>query len=79
MTAIVTKFSDLELSDESRGLLESAMLELQADEEKNVKKVIKDRLLEIKRLEIMLEKAKADLASLLERDQAEILMLAGER
>lgn len=79
MTAIVTKFSDLELSDESRELLESAMLELQADEEKNVKKVIKDRLLEIKRLEIMLEKAKADLASLLEHDQAEILMLAGER
>ena len=78
MTAIVTKFSDLELSDESRELLESAMLELQADEEKNVKKVIKDRLLEIKRLEIMLEKAKADLASLLEHDQAEILMLAGE-
>lgn len=78
MTAIVTKFSDLELSDESRKLLESAMLELQADEEKNVKKVIKDRLLEIKRLEIMLEKAKADLASLLEHDQAEILMLAGE-
>jgi len=78
MTAIVTKFSDLELSDESRKLLESAMLELQADEEKNVKKVIKDRLLEIKRLEIMLEKVKADLASLLEHDQAEILMLAGE-
>jgi hypothetical protein len=78
MTAIVTKFSDLELSDESRELLETAMLELQADEEKNVKKVIKDRLLEIKRLEIMLEKAKADLASLLEHDQAEILMLAGE-
>ena len=78
MTAIVTKFSDLELSDESRKLLESAMLELQADEEKYVKKVIKDRLLEIKRLEIMLEKAKADLASLLEHDQAEILMLAGE-
>jgi hypothetical protein len=78
MTAIVTKFSDLELSDESRELLETAMLELQADEERNVKKVIKDRLLEIKRLEIMLEKAKADLASLLEHDQAEILMLAGE-
>ena len=78
MTAIVTKFSDLEISDESRELLEAAMLELQADEERNVKKVVKDRLLEIKRLEIMLEKAKADLASLLEHDQAEILMLAGE-
>lgn len=78
MIAIKTTFTDLELSDDSKALLQEAILELETDEHDEAKKIIKNRLLEIKRLETMLEKARADLASLLERDQAEILMLAGE-
>jgi hypothetical protein len=53
------------------------MLELETDEQGKAKKIVKDRLLEIKRLETILAKAKADLAELLERDQTEILMLEG--
>lgn len=78
MIAIKTTFTDLELSDDSKALLQEAMLELETDEHDEAKKIVKNRLFEIKRLEIMLEKARADLASLLECDQAEILMLAGE-
>jgi hypothetical protein len=75
MIALKTTFTDLELSDDSKALLQEAMLELETDEQSQAKKVIKNRLLEIKRMEIMLAKAKADLAELLERDQSEILML----
>ncbi len=77
MIALKTTFADLELSDDSKLLLQEAMLELDADEQGKAKKIVKDRLLEIKRLETMLAKAKADLAELLERDQTEILMLEG--
>jgi hypothetical protein len=41
------------------------MAELEVDEYDKAKSVIKDRLLEIKRLEIMLERAKTELADLL--------------
>lgn len=77
MIALKTTFTDLELSDDGKTLLQEAMLELETDEQSEAKKIVKSRLLEIKRLEIMLAKAKADLAELLEHDQSEILMLAG--
>jgi hypothetical protein len=77
MIALKTTFTDLELSDDGKLLLQEAMLELETDEQGKAKKIVKDRLLEIKRLETMLAKAKADLAELLERDQTEILMLEG--
>ena len=77
MIALKTTFTDLELSDDGKLLLQEAMLELEADQQGRARRAVKDRLLEIKRLEAMLAKAKADLAELLERDQTEILMLAG--
>jgi hypothetical protein len=75
MIALKTTFTDIELSGDNKALLQEAMLELEADEQSEVKKIIKNRLLEIKRLELMLAKAKADLAELLKHDQSEILML----
>jgi hypothetical protein len=75
MIALKTTFTDLELSDDGKALLQEAMSELETDEQGKVKKIVKSRLLEIKRLETMTAKAKADLAELLERDQTEILML----
>ena len=77
MIVLKTTFTDLELSDDGKALLQEAMSELETDEQGKAKKIVKDRLLEIKRLETMLAKAKADLAELLERDQTEILMLEG--
>lgn len=77
MIALKTTFTDLQLPEESNALLQQAMSELEADEAQGAKKVIKDRLLEIKRLEFLLAKAKADLAELLQHDQTEILMLHG--
>ena len=77
MATLKTTFTDLELSDDGKLLLQEAMSELETDEQSQAKKIVKDRLLEIKRLETMLTKAKADLAELLERDQTEILMLEG--
>jgi hypothetical protein len=77
MIALKTTFTDLELSGDGKLLLQEAMLELEADEQDKAKKIVKNRLLEIKRLETMLARAKADLAELLERDQTEILMLEG--
>ena len=77
MIALKTVFTDLELSDDGKLLLQEAMSELETDEQSEAKKIVKSRLVEIKRLEIMLAKAKVDLAELLERDQSEILMLEG--
>ena len=77
MIALKTTFNDLQLPEESNALLQEAMSELEEDEAEAVKKLIKDRLLEIKRLEFLTAKAKADLAELLQRDQTEILMLQG--
>jgi hypothetical protein len=77
MIALKTVFTDLELSDDGKLLLQEAMSELETDEQSEAKKIVKSRLVEIKRLVIMLAKAKVDLAELLERDQSEILMLEG--
>ena len=76
MSTLKTTFSDLQLSNESTALLNKAMAELEVDEYKKATSVVKDRLLEIKRLEIMLEKAKTELADLLTHNQSEILMLS---
>jgi hypothetical protein len=65
MSTLKTTFSNLQLSNESTALLNKAMAELEVDEYDKAKSVIKDRLLEIKRLEIMLERAKTELADLL--------------
>ena len=77
MIALKTVFTDLELSDDGKLLLQEAMSELETDEQSEAKKIVKSRLVEIKWLVIMLAKAKVDLAELLERDQSEILMLEG--
>ena len=76
MSTLKTTFSDLQLSNESTALLNNAMAELEVDEYDKAKSIIKDRLLEIKRLEIMLERAKTELADLLAHDQSGILMLS---
>jgi hypothetical protein len=76
MSTLKTTFSNLQLSNESTALLNKAMAELEVDEYDKAKSVIKDRLLEIKRLEIMLERAKTELADLLAHDQSGILMLS---
>lgn len=73
-----TTFTDLDLPPKSRELLQQAMAELGDDETTRVKKIIKDRLLEIQRLEVLTAKAKADLADLLQLDQSGIVML-GDR
>lgn len=75
MTKLKTTFSDLVLSDSASALLKEAISELDATQYDQAKKLIKERLLEIKRMEKCLEKAKADLAKLLDRDVEEILML----
>lgn len=75
MTKLKTTFSDLVLSDSASALLKDAISELDTAQYDQAKKLIKERLLEIKRMEKCLEKAKADLAKLLDRDVEEILML----
>lgn len=75
MTKLKTTFSDLVLSDSASALLKEAISELDTTQYDQAKKLIKERLLEIKRMEKCLEKAKADLAKLLDRDVEEILML----
>lgn len=75
MTKLKTTFSDLVLSDSASALLKDAISELDTAQYDQAKKLIKERLLEIKRMEKCLEKAKADLAKLLDLDVEEILML----
>ena len=61
--------------DSTRGIYEEALAELQTSERDEAKDVIKRRLLEIRRMEVCLEKAKADLAKMLNKDVSEIAML----
>lgn len=75
MANLKTTFSDLALSDSASTLLQEAIAELEVSQHDQAKKLIMQRLTEIKRLEACLEKAKADLAKLLDRDVEEILML----
>lgn len=61
--------------DSTRGIYEEALAELQTSQRDEAKDVIKRRLLEIRRMEVCLEKAKADLAKMLNKDVSEIAML----
>jgi hypothetical protein len=61
--------------DSTRGIYQEALTELQASERDEAKEVIKRRLLEIRRMEICLEKAKMDLAKMLDKNVSEIAML----
>jgi hypothetical protein len=75
MSNLATTFSNLELSAETDELFKEALAEFEVCQRDAAKSVIKQRLLEIKRMEACLEKAKADLAKLLNRNIEEILML----
>jgi hypothetical protein len=77
MIAINEEFASLPISADNKALLIEAMTEFEIDQRNEVKKIIKERLLEIKRLEFMVEKAKADLAKLMAQDQESITMLGG--
>lgn len=77
MIAINDEFASLPISADNKALLIEAMTEFEIDQRNEVKKIIKERLLEIKRLEFMVEKAKADLAKLMAQDQESITMLGG--
>jgi hypothetical protein len=74
---ITTDLAD-SLSPAALELLTQAKAELATHQQINAKKVVKERLLEIERLTILLEKAKADLAELLQHDIPAILMLEGK-
>ena len=54
---------------------QEAISELETCERDEAKQVIKRRMLEIRRMEACLEKAKKDLAELLEKNVSEIAML----
>lgn len=77
MISINEEFASLPISADNKALLIEAMTEFEIDQRNEVKKIIKERLLEIKRLEFMVEKAKADLAKLMAQDQESITMLGG--
>jgi hypothetical protein len=66
---------DLSLPEDSQALLKEAMEDLEKSGHERAKKIIQGRILEIKRMEACIEKAKADLAKLLNRSVEEILML----
>jgi hypothetical protein len=53
-------------------IFQEVLDEVQETKHMMAKKVIKERVLEIKRLETLLAKAKADLQKLLEKDPSEI-------
>lgn len=78
MIALTEDFSAFPMNEESKALLLEAISEFESDERNEVKRIIKERLLEIKRLEFMLEKAKADLARLAQENPTAIRMLAGK-
>ena len=74
-SSLATIVSNLELSPDSSDLLREAMSEMDVSDRDQAKKLIQERLREIKRLELLLEKAKADLAKLMQRNVEEMLML----
>jgi hypothetical protein len=61
--------------DSTRGIYEEALAELATSERDIAKRVIAERIREVQRLEICLNKAKADLAKILKKDVAEIALL----
>jgi len=77
INTITTDLAD-SLSPAALELLTQAKSELVTDQKDYAKEVVKERLLEIERLTVLLEKAKADLAELLQHDVPPILMLQGK-
>jgi hypothetical protein len=75
MSSLSTISNNLSLSEETQQLLDEALAEFESEERAAAKKVIQERLREIKRLEILLERSKADLAKLLKLGVEEILMI----
>jgi acyl-CoA reductase-like NAD-dependent aldehyde dehydrogenase len=75
ISSITEVQSTLSLSPESQQLLDEALAEFESAERNKAKLIIQERLREIRRLEVLLEKAKADLASLVQKGEQEILML----
>lgn len=65
---------DLELSDDARSLLNEALDAFAVSEYDMAKKRIAERLMEIRRLEACLERAKAGLAELLQKEVTVIAM-----
>jgi hypothetical protein len=65
---------DLELSDDARSLLNEALDAFAVSEHDMAKKRIAERLMEIRRLETCLERAKAGLAELLQKEVTVIAM-----
>jgi hypothetical protein len=61
-------------TDSTRSLFEEVLDEVNTGSRDAAKAVIKERVLEIKRLEKLLAKAKADLQKLLEKDPNEIAL-----
>lgn len=74
-SSLATIVANLELAPDSSELLLEAMSEMDMSDRAQAKKLIQERLREIKRLELLLEKAKADLAKLVQRNVEEMLML----
>jgi isochorismate hydrolase len=74
-SSLATIATDLAIPDEAKALLQEAMADFEHSEHDQAKKLIQGRLREIKRLEACLEKAKVDLAKLLNRSVDEMLIL----
>lgn len=74
-SSLTTIVSELKLSQDSSELLHEAMSEMDVSDRDRAKKLIQERLREIKRLELLLEKAKADLAQLMQCNVEEMLMM----
>jgi hypothetical protein len=60
--------------DSLRGIFEEALAEVENGKSEQVKKIIKQRILEIKRLEALVVKAKQDLQELLDGDIEDIAL-----
>jgi hypothetical protein len=61
--------------DSTRGIYEEALAELTTSERDQAKRVIAERIREVQRLKICVQKAEADLARLLKKDVSEIALL----
>jgi hypothetical protein len=60
--------------DSLRGIFEEALAEIENGKSEQVKRIIKQRILEIKRLEALTAKAKQDLQELLDGDIEDVAL-----
>jgi hypothetical protein len=70
-----TANTEIVVPESALGLYTEALAEMETSERDQAKEVIKTRLLEIRRMEACVEKAKRDLAKLLGKEVSEIAML----